>query len=400
MRKNSRSIDFGFYTAIDISMRFKMLLIGFLLLLLVWEGWVLYTYPYSRKTRIEGAVVLATSQVPILSPQTGVVLEQRHAVGDKLSDGDALFTISPLDATRSSLASSQTALRAQGQSIVSSLRESEELMANGKAAYQRESVGLQNMLRLRQQEQSVEADKSRMLKERLVEIEASKGAFSPGEVGRFKQDVLVSDGQVIRAAAAVREVELQLLNLEKTFKREQAESQLRINDFKNQSERQKLEQIDRSQSVKVEVSAPQSGVLVASHVEPGYTVQQGQILGVIHQDEHAKMVPLIRLRAKSAQIRFMNEGTPVTLEIHAYPVKDYGFFGGIVTSISHPTTHDGEAIIDVALNAESITKISNNLIRLLPGMGVQADVIIQKLTLFQWLFEPIIIAKQFSDIVH
>lgn len=165
---------------------------------------------------------------------------------------------------------------------------------------------------------------------------------------------------------------------------------------------------------RVVVRAPQAGVVGTVLAEPGHSVTPSTSL--------ASLLPLqaslqAHLYAPSSAVGFLRPGQAVQLRYQAFPYQKFGHQSGHVLQVSRTplqtaelaalplwtapatatsTTAAGVASfseplyrITVALDAQSV-KAYGQAQPLVAGMQLDADVLLEKRRLIEWIFEPLL----------
>lgn len=110
-----------------------------------------------------------------------------------------------------------------------------------------------------------------------------------------------------------------------------------------------------------------------------------------------------RLLIPSRAIGFIQPGQVVNVLYDAFPHLQFGAYSGKVLSVTdHPIVSQDLPLqipaqgtyflAIVTLSRQSVTAYGKNA-PLKPGMTLKADVILNKRTLLDWLFEPLLAAK-------
>jgi membrane fusion protein len=144
--------------------------------------------------------------------------------------------------------------------------------------------------------------------------------------------------------------------------------------------------------------APRAGVVSTLLVKPGQNVTSGQPLLSILPHGSALQAQLL---VPSNAIGFVHNGTPVVLRYQAYPYEKFGQQYGQVVQVSRSALSPAEA---ATLLGQSITtplyRVMVSLDRqtinaygkaqaLKPGMALNADLLLDRRSLWQWVFEPL-----------
>ena len=149
------------------------------------------------------------------------------------------------------------------------------------------------------------------------------------------------------------------------------------------------------------VRAPQDGVLSAVLAEPGQAVSPSSAL--------ASLVPRgavlqAQLYAPSSAVGFVRPGQAVRLRLEAFPYQKFGPLEGRVLQVSRTPLAAGELLSQPLAGAlpkrpgEALFRITVAIDdtsaahwpqALAAGMRLQADVLLERRRLIEWLFEPL-----------
>jgi membrane fusion protein len=164
-----------------------------------------------------------------------------------------------------------------------------------------------------------------------------------------------------------------------------------------QAERDAAEQDGEQRLV---VRAPQAGTVSTLLAEPGQSVSPASALATI-LPAGARLQA--QLYAPSSAIGFVQPGQAVRLRYEAFPYQKYGHQPGHVLQVSRTPLAPSElaalALPALATNVaggEPLFRITVGLdaaesaMSLAPGMRLQADVLLERRRLVEWLFEPIL----------
>ncbi|WP_338591226.1 HlyD family efflux transporter periplasmic adaptor subunit [Shewanella khirikhana] len=156
-------------------------------------------------------------------------------------------------------------------------------------------------------------------------------------------------------------------------------------------------QIDETQNgFEFSVIAKESGVVTSIAVKEGeFLPTKRPLLSII--PEGAQLVAELLLPTRSAG--FVKLSDEARLRFDAFPYQRFGFMAASVSRIDKSLLLQGEADIPVQLNEPVYrvqTKLSAQVIKaygeefaLKPGMLLEADIILDKRSLLDWLLDPI-----------
>lgn len=151
------------------------------------------------------------------------------------------------------------------------------------------------------------------------------------------------------------------------------------------------------------VRAPDSGVVSTLLVKPGQNVAAGQpILSILPQGSTLEAQLLVPSRA----IGFIEPGNRVVLRYQAYPYQKFGQQYGEVIQVSRSALSPAETSsllgsvaetplyrVLVALDRQSVDAYGKAE-ALRPGMALDADILLERRNLWQWVFEPLFGLRQ------
>jgi membrane fusion protein len=97
-------------------------------------------------------------------------------------------------------------------------------------------------------------------------------------------------------------------------------------------------------------------------------------------------------------------GQDVVLRYDAFPYERFGQYHGRITDIGRNVWSSGDRVgpvavkepvyrVDVALDRQNVSALGQEF-SLRPGMLVNADLLLEKRTLFEWIFEPVLKLKE------
>lgn len=150
--------------------------------------------------------------------------------------------------------------------------------------------------------------------------------------------------------------------------------------------------------IKALITSPVVGTVKILHITTlGGVVKPGQVLLEIVPTEdkllvEAKIIP--------KDIAFIHVGLPAKVKITAYDFTRYGGLDGVVEHISADTTQDEEGnsfyVVRVRTNESSMNSKGKNDMPIIPGMLTSVDVMISKRTVLEYMFNPILRAKEMA----
>lgn len=356
---------------------------------------------YTRKARVTGYLVPDRGVMHLLAPQTAQVVERHAAEGQSVRRGDVLFVLSLDRATArgDSREAVQASLAARERSLHTASQRRQLLQQSQSDAL---SQQLQNMRRERTQMQAeavLHRQRLVLAEEALARLESLRAEHfvSPAQVQTKLEEVLGLRAQLQglerQQAAHLREIA--------TLEARQRELPLGEQAEQGQIERELAELAQASAENealrRIVVRAPQDGTVTALMAEPGQAVAAQSVL--------ANLVPggavlQAHLFAPSSAMGFVRADQTVLLRYEAFPHQKFGHQVGRVLQVSRTPLPPSEASV-VAPKGEPVYRITVALDgqamqaygqaqTLSPGMQLEADVMLDRRRLIEWIFEPVL----------
>lgn len=361
---------------------------------------------YTRKAAVAGVLVPDRGLIRIVPSAAGTVLERRIAEGATVRAGDVLFVLaqerSTLDApaqaqVRRSLAERQRSLQETAQQQV-------RLLDAQAAALERRLQALDLETAQLDAEAMLQRQRLGLARESLARLEALRGEqfISAAQVQAKSEEVLG-----LQAAAQALERQRAGLARERVaLEGERRDLPLLAQGARGSIERDLAglarEAAEQDADRRVVIRAPQDGTVTALFAEAGQSVSPPSAL--------ASLVPAgaklqAHLYAPSSAVGFVRPEQAVRVRYEAFPYQKFGHQPGHVLQVSRTPLAPAElaalslpvARRDGAAEAESLFRITVALdpvageaMPLAPGMRLQADVLLERRRLVEWLFEPLL----------
>jgi membrane fusion protein len=369
-------------------------------------GAFLWTGEYARKARVTGFLAPDRGVIRLLAPQAATVVEAHAREGQQVRQGDVLFVLavgqsSTAGDTQAAVASS---LAARQQSLKGSSAEQAQLEAARLAALDRRIEAMQRELGPIAEEEALQRKREQLAEEALAQFKA------------FRADNYVSDAQVRTKSEELFGVKAQLIALERqrathlreiaALQAERRELPLRARAAQGEIERDLAvvaqQSAENAARQRIVVRAPQDGTVSAVVAEAGQGVAaSGAMASLIPADTRLQA----QLFAPSSAIGFLRPDQAVMLRYQAFPYQKFGHQSGHVVQVSkaplQPSELAGMPLAGVATSAEPLYRITVRLDRqdvpaygapqaLAPGMQLDADVVLDRRRLIEWIFEPVL----------
>ena len=359
------------------------------------------------KARVSGYLVPDRGVIRLVTPQVATVVESHVAEGRAVRRGDVLFVLAVGQATLSgdTQAAVQSSIESRTRSLQSAARQRSQLEQTQLAAIDRQIDEMQREL----DSMALESDLQR---QRLVLAEQAQSQYEA-----LRNDNFVSSAQVRTKAEEVLNVKAQLQGLARqraarlreiaTLQAQRRELPLQAQSAQGAIDRdlaalaQQAAETEARQ--RIVVRAPQDGVVSGVLAAPGQTVTPAVALASLLPAD-AKLQA--QLFAPSSAVGFVRANQQVQLRYQAFPYQKFGHQAGEVIQVSRSPLQaselaglslpaslsaSGEPLyrITVALDRQSVAAYGQPQ-ALAPGMQLEADVLLDRRRLIEWLFEPVL----------
>jgi membrane fusion protein len=380
---------------------FTTLAAGVALLLIAVALWGQYT----RRERVEGYLALDTGAARVLVPDAGRVTELLIREGDEIQAGEPMAKVS-YDRTTSAGASTSEAVAAEMKSRRAIL-EKEQL--------QWRDLGTQQVEQVRRRARDLDDELGQI--DRELKLQETRVKSTREQADRFRAlagEKFVSDVASKQKQDEVTDQEIKLQALRR--QRSQVERDLGSAKMEEPAialkSRAQVEQVARQISelqegmAQVEakretvIRAPMAGIVTNIAVNHGQSVAADAPLATVLPKGSGMHVELL---VPTRAIGFIAKGQQVVLRYEAFPHERFGQYRGVVTDIGRNVWTQGERIgplsakepvyrVDVSLERQAVTALGQEF-PLRPGMLVNADLLLERRTILEWIFEPVLQLK-------
>lgn len=378
-------------------------------------GWFLFQGEYTRKAHVVGVIVPDRGLLRLPSPAIGTVVERRVTEGASVQAGDVLFVVSVDRSTLKGDAQSavQGSLDSRQRSLEDASRQNRILEQEQLAALTRQIEDMRREL----QQMDLEAD---LQQQRLALALKAQAKFETLQADNFvssahvqtkAEEVLGLRAQVQALARqrTAHQREIGVLEAQRREKPLQALAQRGTIERDLAELAQESAQSDALQ--RIVVRAPQAGVVTAVLAAPGDSVSPAAALASL-LPEGAKMQA--ELFAPSSAVGFLRPDQAVQLRYQAFPFQKFGHHPGQVLQVSRTplqaaelaslplsagftaapgssTPPSGEPLYRITVALERQTVQAYGIAQpLVAGMQLEADVLLDRRRLIEWIFEPLL----------
>jgi membrane fusion protein len=356
---------------------------------------------YTRKATVSGVLAPDRGLIRLVPSATGSVLERRVTEGQQVQAGDLMFVLAlerPLlageaqaqvrrslderrrslgEATRSQLALALTQRGALQRRLAALEGEIAQVDVEAGLQKQRVAMAEQSLARLQalQADQFISAAQTQTKSEEVLGLRAAMQGLARQRAALQREHAEL-DGELralpLRASATVGGLERDLAQANRDAAEQDAEQRLLVR-------------------------APQSGTVSTVLAEPGQSVSPASALATIVP---AGAVLQAALYAPSSAMGFVQPGQAVQLRFEAFPYQKFGQQPARVLQVSRTPLAATEmaalALPAAGAGSEPMFRITVALEGvpvaqpLSAGMRLQADVLLERRRLVEWLFEPLL----------
>jgi membrane fusion protein len=362
---------------------------------------------YTRKARVSGYLVPDRGLIRLMAPQPATVVENHVAEGRAVRRGDVLFVLSVGQSTSSGDAQTaiQSSLASRERSLQEAARQRGLLEQNQLASLELQIGNMRRELGSIDAEAGLQRERLGLAQKALTQLES------------LQSSNFVSSAQVQTKTEEILGLKAQLQNLERqrgTQLREIAtlEAQRRELPLRAQAARGEIDRdlaavaqasAENEAKQSLVVRAPQDGVVTAVQADIGQTVTTTVPLASLLPADARLQAHLF---APSSAVGFVRAHQAVQLRYQAFPYQKFGHQSGEVIQVArsplqtpelaglplhHGAAASGEPLyrITVALDQQTVAAYGQAQ-ALSPGMQIEADVLLDRRRLIEWLFEPVL----------
>ena len=378
-----------------------MVLVGAAVFICVFILAILFWGTYARKETVKGFLVPDKGIVRIYAYQPGTLARILVEEGDKVKEGQPLATILSERGLQGGENIETVKIKEVESTIahkLETIKGEQELLVSEKASLEAQLNGLRKELiqldqsiknqeqRLQISEKRVQGAKKLLDKKNISDIEYQQLVEALLEQKQSYQNLVSSKGI---KQSNLSQLQLALEQLPIRSKAKIADLENSISDLKNQSAEIKGHHT-------IEVRAPIGGLVTAINAKEGqFQTQQTPLLAIIPEGA----VLQAELYLPSRAIGFISKGQTVRLRYEAFPYQRFGIYEGKISEISQHALLPAELSVPMEIK-EPVYRIKVDLdkqivmaykrpISLQAGMSLDADIILEKRTLFQWILDPL-----------
>jgi membrane fusion protein len=370
---------------------FTAIAAAFAITLIVFAFWGEYT----RRERVEGFLALDVGAARVLAPMPAIVDELFVKEGAEVDEG---APIAKLTLTAQVGRMPQAELEEQMRGI-------EAEIAGAKQQAKQEEAQVRGRIttylaELKQIDAESDLQKARV---KVAQDEANRmaklvtdGFYSASE-GIKKQNELLGERAKLTALDRQRTTIDRDLGIARS---ELGGIQVKLNQKLSQLERKRseLRVLAKTEDTRgsAEIRAPTKGVVTNIAVARGDSLAADAPIAMVVPKGGLRAQLLVPTRASG----FIAPGNNVVMRYDAFPFQRFGQYGGKVDVVSGTVWSPGEKVgpmivrepvyrVDVKLDRQTVMAGGQEL-ALRPGMVLSADILLEKRSVFEWVFEPVL----------
>ncbi len=357
---------------------------------------------YTRRERVEGYLQLDVGAAKVSITDAGRVTELMVKEGQEVKAGEPMLRLSLDRSTASSLSTSAVAAGELNQRRGSLEKEQEQIRELAQQQLQqvkkriedikREVVQIETEIKLQGQRVTSAKEQAKRFQQ------LAKEKFVSDIVARQKQDEATDQEirvQTLRRQKSTLERDLSTAQLEEPAIALRARSQEEQKTREISVVQQSLAQEDAKRETIIQ--APITGVVTNIAIASGQSVTaDSPFATILPAGSKLQAEMLVPTRA----IGFVTKGKDVVMRYEAFPYERFGQYHGVIADVSQTVWSPGDKIgplavreaayrITVKLDKQTVAAMGQE-IPLRSGMLVNADILLDKRSLLEWVFEPLL----------
>lgn len=358
---------------------------------------------YTRRAEVTGQLTPSAGILTLSAKTTGTVARTMVHEGEKVKAGQALIEVSA-DLVSASMGDTHAVvsarLRAQEAQVRTTLADLQP-QADAQARDLRARIGmLQAQMRQIDGQLALQRRQAETTAHLLKKAEPlhQRGIISTVEFDQYQATALSQRAGIKTLRRQSLDTQQQLSALQSKLKQLPLDTAAKANQLRGQLAQLDAQLAENEAARGTVLRAPRAGTISTLLVKAGQNVAVGQpVLSILPRG--AKLEA--QLLVPSSAIGFVTPGNQVVLRYRAYPYQKFGQQYGKVVQVSRSALSHAEAStllgrnvaiplyrVLVALDRQTIDAYGKSE-ALKPGMALDADILLDRRTLWQWVFEPL-----------
>lgn len=358
---------------------------------------------YTKRETAKGVLVPENGMMTITAMTAGTVITLPAHEGDRLEKGAQVASISSEISTRFGQTREAIArqLDLQQEGLKQQLSNLEQLNAETlKSLQEKASLLQQQSVELdtiyRQRTEQIGLAKKQLDKARAMRAE---GYASNTEVEKQQNDMLDASVRLQDVARQRIDVRQQLSQARQQLREQPITYSQQKNDIQQKLSEIAQSMMENESRRSVDLRTPERGTVSAVLVKQGQIVSAGQTLAIILPDNAHLQA---RIMLSSRAVGLIRPGQRVVLRYQSFPWQTFGQQYGTVKDISTSalspqeiSTITGDSQVQepmyqvkVAVDHQTVQAYGKE-VSLRAGSGLEADFIVDKRRIYQWVLEPL-----------
>ena len=370
------------------------IIVALIIALLVWGN-------YARRETVSGYLVPNAGLAKVYARDTGIVSKTLVNEGDFVEIGAKLLTVSTGRATEEAsdldaaiieeLNKTQSDLEAklEEQQLLSSV-ENEKLIA--------QIGGLKNEVKQLESQLATTKERFLLAQKRVDDFKSlkTKGHVSEDKFQQEYEDLLDNKLNYDETRQQLTAKNNALTNAEFEFKQLPLRLTIQLTDLRNAISEIKQRKFNIEGQRNFTLYAPTSGRVTALQAHEGKSITTNTpVLAILPAGAQFEAELFVPTRA----IGFIKNGQKVMIRYAAFPYQRFGLYEGAVSKVAEIILSPDELPVPVdlqepvyrvtvSLNEQKVSAYGQEL-PLQSGMLLDADIILDQLTLIDWLLDPL-----------
>ncbi|MDW1575732.1 HlyD family efflux transporter periplasmic adaptor subunit [Vibrio sp. Vb2880] len=360
---------------------------------------------YSRKEKVKGYLIPEKGLVKVFSDREGVVDELYVQEAEYVTAGQPLIKVRNSQSLATGMELSDALSKEIGKQISTlrvELKTREKIFGNERLRIERQIVQLNQSLssvkkaratnkrRLTIKEEqylkNLKLFKKRYISDTQLSMFQEEYLETKETNDRFEREIAITMVDLSKLESELESLPEKMLIKKALLERQISELETRQYELENQYEFVKM--------------APESGVVTAIHPSLGMRINnQSPILSIIPENSSLEIELLLPTRSAG----FVQNGDIVQVRFDAFPYQKFGLITGAVVNMDKALILPTDKVLPVKINEavyrvrakinqQSVTAYGKEF-PLKVGMIADADIILEKRTLLEWLLDPIYALK-------
>lgn len=366
-------------------------------------GAFLFSTEYTRKARVNGLLVPERGVMRLSVPQSATVVARPVQDGQQVREGDVLFVLS-LDSANPTGDSLSRTLREREQSLGAAQAQQRELSTSQAASLKARIATLTSTLQQAETELQLHAQREALSQQSLGRLEslAKDQYVSSAQVQTKREELLGLQAQRQALARERDNLQREALGLQAELQAIPLRAQVQQGELARDIAALQAQGAENEARRRLVLRAPSDGQMSTVLAEPGQVVQAGTQLAALLP---ARTPLQAHLYAPSSAVGFLRPHQAVRLRYQAFPYQKFGQQDGEVLQVSRTPLQAAELAqlglpaamaqgepmyrITVQLQRQSVEAYGQDQ-TLSPGMLLEADVLLERRRLIEWIFEPLL----------